>query len=114
MIGLRLYFCLTVLCASCLRIPTQCLGRICLPEDHVALFIFGDSIVDAGNNNYINTPTVLQANNWPYGESYFKYPSGRPSDGRLIPDFIGRFQSCMQHVFSLEGLELLLLKSIDF
>ncbi|XP_018839182.2 GDSL esterase/lipase 1-like [Juglans regia] len=92
MMGSRFYLiCLVVLCATGLAVPTQCLGRICLPEEHVALFIFGDSIIDAGNNNYINTTTVLQANVWPYGESYFKYPSGRASDGRLIPDFIAEY-----------------------
>ncbi|XP_039008206.1 GDSL lipase-like [Hibiscus syriacus] len=62
-----------------------------LPENHVALFIFGDSLFDPGNNNYINTTTVFQANFIPYGETFFKYPTGRFSDGRLIPDFIAQF-----------------------
>ncbi|XWS54492.1 hypothetical protein CRYUN_Cryun10bG0094300 [Craigia yunnanensis] len=61
-----------------------------LPENHVALFIFGDSLFDSGNNNYINTTFDFQANFWPYGETFFKYPTGRFSDGRLIPDFIGK------------------------
>ncbi|KAK7338220.1 hypothetical protein VNO77_18822 [Canavalia gladiata] len=55
---------------------------------HVALFIFGDSFLDAGNNNYINTTALDQANFWPYGETYFKFPTGRFSDGRLVSDFI--------------------------
>ena len=54
-----------------------------------ALFIFGDSFFDAGNNNYINTTTLDQANFWPYGETFFRFPTGRFSDGRLIPDFVG-------------------------
>ena len=62
---------------------------ICLPENHKALFIFGDSLFDAGNNNYINATTFFQANFPPYGETFFKYPSGRFSNGRVIPDFIG-------------------------
>ena len=53
-------------------------------KNHVALFILGDSMFDAGNNNYIDT--TFQANYCPYGET-FKYPTGRFSDGRLIPDF---------------------------
>uniref|UniRef100_A0A0R0J6V1 Uncharacterized protein n=1 Tax=Glycine max TaxID=3847 RepID=A0A0R0J6V1_SOYBN len=58
---------------------------------HVALFIFGDSFLDAGNNNYINATTLGQANFWPYGETYFKFPTGRFSDGRLISDFIAEY-----------------------
>lgn len=56
----------------------------------IPLFIFGDSFLDAGNNNYINTTTYDQANFLPYGETYFKFPTGRFSDGRLISDFIGK------------------------
>ncbi|KAJ6696074.1 GDSL-LIKE LIPASE/ACYLHYDROLASE [Salix koriyanagi] len=57
----------------------------------VAFFIFGDSFLDAGNNNYINTTTLDQANFWPYGETYFEFPTGRFSDGRLVPDFIAKY-----------------------
>lgn len=58
-------------------------------KHNIALFIFGDSFLDAGNNNYINTTTLDQANFLPYGETYFKFPTGRFSDGRLVSDFIG-------------------------
>ncbi|PWA84364.1 putative 38.1 kDa protein [Artemisia annua] len=57
----------------------------------VAVFVFGDSFFDPGNNNYINTIPVFQANYLPYGESYFSPPTGRFSDGRLIPDFIAEY-----------------------
>ncbi|KAF3953191.1 hypothetical protein CMV_021341 [Castanea mollissima] len=60
-------------------------------RNHVAFFIFGDSFFDAGNNNYINTTTLDQANFWPYGETYFKFPTGRFADGRLISDFIAEY-----------------------
>ncbi|KAL8122742.1 hypothetical protein AgCh_010936 [Apium graveolens] len=54
-----------------------------------ALFVFGDSPYDPGNNNYISTTnTNFQANFWPYGKSYFSEPTGRFTDGRIIPDFI--------------------------
>ncbi|KAK4267152.1 hypothetical protein QN277_023975 [Acacia crassicarpa] len=66
-------------------------GFFCLPKEHVTLFIFGDSIVDVGNSNYINTTPDFQGNFWPYGNTTFKYPSGRPSNGRLIPDFIAEY-----------------------
>ncbi|KAK2970018.1 hypothetical protein RJ640_008358, partial [Escallonia rubra] len=58
---------------------------------HVPLFIFGDSFLDTGNNNYINTSINFRGNFWPYGESFFKYPTGRESDGRIIPDFIAEY-----------------------
>jgi len=61
-------------------------------KNRVPLFIFGDSFLDAGNNNYINTTALDQANFWPYGETYFKFPTGRFSDGRLISDFIGKIR----------------------
>ncbi|CAL5326416.1 unnamed protein product [Camellia sinensis] len=62
-------------------------------DNHVALFIFGDSIFDVGNNNNINTTTTtfFQDNFWPYGETTFNYPTGRCCDGRLIPDFIAEY-----------------------
>ncbi|GJR03042.1 SGNH hydrolase-type esterase domain-containing protein [Tanacetum coccineum] len=61
----------------------------CLSSQQAALFVFGDSLFDPGNNHHINTTADFQANFWPYGQSYFSPPTGRFSDGRLIPDFIG-------------------------
>jgi len=52
-------------------------------------FLFGDSFLDVGNNNYINTSTLASANFYPYGVTFFRYPTGRFSDGRLINDFLG-------------------------
>ncbi|KAI3773265.1 hypothetical protein L1987_47790 [Smallanthus sonchifolius] len=77
-----------LLVVSCLLMLTGCLGHF---NKHSALFVFGDSLVDSGNNNYINTTTDFQANFWPYGISYFNPPSGRFSDGRLIHDFIAEY-----------------------
>lgn len=58
-------------------------------NNKAALFVFGDSLYDPGNNNFISTTnTDFQANFRPYGESFFTEPTGRFSDGRLIPDFI--------------------------
>ncbi|XP_065865503.1 GDSL esterase/lipase 1-like [Euphorbia lathyris] len=58
-------------------------------NNHVALFIFGDSLFDAGNNNYLKN--AGKANFFPYGETFFHPPTGRFSDGRLIPDFIADY-----------------------
>lgn len=55
-----------------------------------ALFIFGDSTVDSGNNNYIDTIPENKADYKPYGQNgFFDKPTGRFSDGRVIVDFIG-------------------------
>ncbi|TQD77599.1 hypothetical protein C1H46_036871 [Malus baccata] len=79
---------------SLLDITTQASHGECgIPNKHtpaVPLFVFGDSIFDAGNNNYFST--VFQGNYWPYGETYKKgHPTGRISDGRIIPDFIAEY-----------------------
>lgn len=68
------------------------LNLICcnyLPKNHVPFFILGDSFFDPGNNNYITT--LAQANYWPYGETFFKHPTGRFSDGRIIPDYVAEY-----------------------
>ncbi|GKE79850.1 GDSL esterase/lipase 1-like protein, partial [Tanacetum coccineum] len=77
-----------VLFVFCLSVPTDSWGNI---DKRVAVFVFGDSLFDPGNNNYINTTTAFQANFTPYGESYFYPPTGRFSNGRLIPDFIAEY-----------------------
>ncbi|KAG7544073.1 GDSL lipase/esterase [Arabidopsis thaliana x Arabidopsis arenosa] len=62
-----------------------------LVTNQSALFVFGDSVFDAGNNNYIDTFSSVRSNYWPYGQTTFKSPTGRVSDGRLIPDFIAEY-----------------------
>ncbi|KAK0597582.1 hypothetical protein LWI29_026715 [Acer saccharum] len=57
-------------------------------EKQVALFIIGDSLYDPGNNNFLNVTSSMKANYPPFGETFFKYPTGRVCDGRIIPDFI--------------------------
>ncbi|KAL9303370.1 hypothetical protein ACSQ67_020633 [Phaseolus vulgaris] len=72
----------------------------CLPQNYAALFIFGDSLFDNGNNNYINTTTSYQANYAPYGQTFFKYPSGRFSDGRMISDVVENYRQKMLPLFT--------------
>lgn len=78
-----------------------------------ALFVFGDSTVDTGNNNYIETALESRADHEPYGQNgFFDRPTGRFSDGRVIVDFIGTFVladldcnstmwHCFRHLFKL-------------
>ncbi|XP_059442192.1 GDSL esterase/lipase At4g26790-like [Corylus avellana] len=52
-----------------------------------AIIVFGDSSVDAGNNNQI--PTILKSNFEPYGRDFIGgQPTGRFSNGRIATDFI--------------------------
>lgn len=52
-----------------------------------AVIVFGDSSVDAGNNNVIST--VLKSNFKPYGRDFDGgRPTGRFSNGRIPPDFV--------------------------
>lgn len=52
-----------------------------------AFFVFGDSIVDNGNNNFL--ATTARADSPPYGVDYPTHrPTGRFSNGLNIPDLI--------------------------
>ncbi|BAF19699.1 GDSL esterase/lipase At5g45910 [Oryza sativa Japonica Group] len=55
-----------------------------------AVFNFGDSLVDAGNLVTDGIPDYLATARPPYGQTYFGYPTGRCSDGRLVVDFIAQ------------------------
>ncbi|KAL3846150.1 hypothetical protein ACJIZ3_003553 [Penstemon smallii] len=50
-------------------------------------FIFGDSLVDNGNNNQLNTNAKV--NYKPYGVDFPQGPTGRFTNGRNIADIIG-------------------------
>jgi phospholipase/lecithinase/hemolysin len=54
-----------------------------------AIFYFGDSVLDTGNNNRL--PTVALANHVPYGRNFpGRKPTGRFSNGRLVPDLLNQ------------------------
>ncbi|KAK7306628.1 hypothetical protein VNO77_44579 [Canavalia gladiata] len=54
-----------------------------------AIMVFGDSSVDAGNNNYI--ATVARSNFQPYGRDFVGgKATGRFSNGRIATDFISQ------------------------
>ncbi|TQD75639.1 hypothetical protein C1H46_038821 [Malus baccata] len=67
-------------------------------------FVFGDSIFDAGNNNYFST--VFQGNYWPYGEIYKK---GHPTGASALIETrqgLGRDLHCQLSYFKNVGKSL--------
>ncbi|XP_022737498.1 GDSL esterase/lipase At2g03980-like [Durio zibethinus] len=57
--------------------------------DVPALYVFGDSYVDAGNNNYVHVPQI-ERNYTPYGIDFGGKPTGRYTNGRTVADFIAQ------------------------
>lgn len=63
------------------------LGTISPQAEARAFFVFGDSLVDNGNNNYV--VTTARADSYPYGIDYPTHrATGRFSNGLNIPDLI--------------------------
>ncbi|XP_043704571.1 GDSL esterase/lipase At3g48460-like [Telopea speciosissima] len=53
------------------------------------IYAFGDSFTDTGNTKSSTGPTMFKhVSSLPYGTTYFKRPTNRYSDGRLVIDFV--------------------------
>ncbi|KAF4371604.1 hypothetical protein F8388_003214 [Cannabis sativa] len=81
-----------------------------------AVFVFGDSIVDVGNNN--NLPTLIKSNFPPYGRDFANHKStGRFSNGKLAIDYLVdalNFESYPQAYLSTHGSSNELLFGANF
>ncbi|XP_058204152.1 GDSL esterase/lipase At5g03810-like [Rhododendron vialii] len=54
------------------------------------LCVFGDSVVDVGNNNHLNT--LIKSNFPPYGRDFVTHtPTGRFCNGKLATDFTAEY-----------------------
>ncbi|KAL7101101.1 hypothetical protein ACP275_08G035600 [Erythranthe tilingii] len=51
-----------------------------------ALYVFGDSLFDSGNNNLL--PALAKADFLPYGMNFDRGPTGRFTNGKTVVDFI--------------------------
>lgn len=61
-------------------------------------FVFGDSLVDNGNNNFLITPA--RADIFPYSiDSPSKLPTGRFFNGLNIPDIISSVFPCFFYTY---------------
>ncbi|KAJ0043234.1 hypothetical protein Pint_18914 [Pistacia integerrima] len=54
-----------------------------------ALYVFGDSLLDSGNNNLL--PTIARANYSPYGANFPTGNTGRFTNGKTLADFVAEF-----------------------
>ncbi|KAL7163701.1 hypothetical protein ACSBR2_039762 [Camellia fascicularis] len=68
------------------KLDSSCFSAIPISNSVAALYVFGDSTVDAGNNNYIDK--AARANYLPYGIDFNNTPTGRFTNGKTIADFI--------------------------
>ncbi|KAL6603432.1 hypothetical protein ACP70R_043793 [Stipagrostis hirtigluma subsp. patula] len=55
-----------------------------------AMFVFGDSTLDVGNNNYLPGPDVSRANRPYYGVDFPGIPTGRFSNGYNTADYVAK------------------------
>ncbi|KAJ1413039.1 SGNH hydrolase superfamily [Sesbania bispinosa] len=81
---------LLIICCSAIGIIFQHVSAVSLPNNETvpAVIVFGDSIVDTGNNNYIMTLTKCDFP--PYGRDFAEgnHPTGRFSNGLVPSDII--------------------------
>ncbi|PSR98623.1 GDSL esterase/lipase [Actinidia chinensis var. chinensis] len=78
----------------CILIPTFSVSTKQALGCYTSIFSFGDSLADTGNCLHISQRSSVKPPNFglpPYGETYFRRPTGRCSDGRLIIDFIAQY-----------------------
>ncbi|TVU10878.1 hypothetical protein EJB05_44432 [Eragrostis curvula] len=82
MVSQRQHYCLLLLAVHFLASSsTATSGKV------PAIIVFGDSTVDAGNNNFI--PTIARGNFPPYGRDFEGgVATGRFSNGHLVTDFL--------------------------
>ncbi|KAF5767718.1 putative triacylglycerol lipase [Helianthus annuus] len=78
-------------CPLLLILLLLCLANIITGVPLVpALCIFGDSVTDVGNNNYVTT--LLRANFFPYGRDFVTHkPTGRFCNGKLAADYTAEY-----------------------
>jgi len=85
-------YCLSLLLSVCITpsCNTATAQKKVLPKENIpAVFAFGDSIIDPGNNNELLF-TFIKANFPPYGKDFEGgKATGRFSNGRIPTDFLG-------------------------
>lgn len=86
-----------------------------------AVLVFGDSIMDTGNNNN-NTQTLAKCNFPPYGRDFQgAIPTGRFGNGKVPSDLIGTlffpslfFLICFSYCFNLTSTDIYTVIKLNF
>ncbi|XP_024988869.1 GDSL esterase/lipase At3g48460-like [Cynara cardunculus var. scolymus] len=59
------------------------------PHPFKKVYVFGDSYTDTGSGNSSTGPSIFRhVSSLPYGETFFRRPTNRYSDGRVFIDFV--------------------------
>lgn len=94
---------LVILLCSIKATTFQHVSSVNLPNNETvpAVIVFGDSIVDSGNNNYFTT--LVKCDFAPYGRDFGggNHPTGRFSNGLVPSDIIGTSYMLLKHVFCI-------------
>lgn len=65
-------------------------------DSYSALYTFGDSILDTGNNNNL-IKSIIKSDFPPYGTNFVdRIPTGRFSDGKVPSDLVGTYLNSVQ------------------
>ncbi|KAJ4961657.1 hypothetical protein NE237_021567 [Protea cynaroides] len=80
---------ITIIITLLFSISLSCSMSTATPTSFTRIYAFGDSYTDTGNTKSSTGPTMFQhVSNFPYGTTFFKKPTNRYSDGRLVIDFV--------------------------
>lgn len=91
-----LIYCSVLILAKEAEAAIKLPGNLTIP----AVFVFGDSIVDTGNNNYLTT--IAKCNFPPYGQDFMGgKPTGRFSNGKVPSDILGIYITLVLFFFFL-------------
>ncbi|KAI8567853.1 hypothetical protein RHMOL_Rhmol02G0153900 [Rhododendron molle] len=92
-----LFFSILFLPPFVFKAGAQALTKKPLNNSFSAILVFGDSTVDPGNNNYVQT--IFKSNFRPYGRDFPNHiPTGRFSNGRLVTDFVASYVGIKENV----------------
>ncbi|KAK6917637.1 GDSL lipase/esterase, partial [Dillenia turbinata] len=81
---------LFLISATCFASMVQSTRTRTMNNTVSAIYVFGDSTVDPGNNNYIKA--LFKANWYPYGKDFINHTAtGRFTNGKLTTDFIASY-----------------------